>query len=168
MLRIRSKSSRGTHRQADVHQAIMQILNSQQVQSCHLVRNNSGSYEYCGGIVFQNRMFIQIQLFLTNERKAAVDYCHRQYLAYRGARSYLLVEGKLGFTVWQEDKFARVAGRYEPENTIQDLNLESLLTEIETIGDRNLSAASPDHLRQTLQSALKTVIDLGQELMSEQ
>ncbi|MEL6580604.1 MAG: hypothetical protein AAFQ14_12710 [Cyanobacteria bacterium J06621_12] len=145
----------------------MQILNSEQVEYCYLLRDNSRGKKYCAGISFQERVFVQERLFLADNQSNAVDYCYQQYLAKQGAISYILVAEKAGFTVWREDKSVRVAGRCKPEDIIQELDVESLIAEIESIGDRNLAVENPNYWAEDLKIALKTAINLGQELTPE-
>ena len=149
----------------------MQILTVRQVKYCHLIINKSDKTVYVIGLSFQNKLFVRDRVFTYSNRQKAIQYCQSMYLANQGSKFYLLLEETTGFTVWIEDKSARVIGSKSPEDVMHELRLENPVAKLQNIGidigDRHvfINSIAGENLIE-LEFSLHRAISLGQKLMN--
>ena len=150
----------------------MQILTVRQVKYCHLIINKSDKTVYVIGLSFQNKLFVRDRVFTYSNRQKAIQYCQTIYLANKGRKFYLLLKEAVGFTVWIEDKSARVIGSKSPEDVMHELRLSDPVAKLQNIGtidigDRNvfIDSVAGENLIE-LEISLHRAISLGQKLMN--
>ena len=149
----------------------MQILTARQVEYCHVIVNKSSKTIYVTGLSFQNKLFVRDRVFIYRDRQKAIHYCQMMYLANQGSKFYLLLEEVAGFTVWTEDKSARVIGSKSPEDVMDELRLENPVAKLQNlgidIGDRHFwfDSEAGKNLIENLEISLHRAISLGQKLM---
>ena len=160
----------------------MQILNNEQVNYCNAVREKLGTKEYLPGMSFQDKIYIKNNFFVLENKQEAIDYCKQKYLEARGSKSYVLVEDTIGFTVWVEDKSAKILGKEDPLEIIKNIDLEDLVSKMRSVGgikikDRrhNLKVYKQcivgsdvcEYLINSLELSIEQAVSLGQRLMDE-
>ena len=160
----------------------MQILSNQQVRYCNIQSEQSGELQYLSGMSFQGKLFSKNKLFSLEQKEQAIDYCKQQYLQSRGAKSYILVEDTIGLIVWVEDKSAKIIGQEQPEDIINNIDLEDLVSKMRSVGgikikDRRhnlkvykqcfIGTEACEYLIDRLELSLEQAIKLGQKLIDE-
>lgn len=159
----------------------MQILTHNQVSYCNVIREESGEL-YLPGISFQNKLFIKSKFFTEEQRQKAIDYCKQEFLQSKGSKSYVLVEDATGFTVWMEDKSAKVVGKQNAMDIVETINLEELVAKMRSVGgikikDRRhnfkvypqcfIGKEAYQYLIETLKISSEQAMKLGQRLINE-
>ena len=160
----------------------MQILSNKQVNYCNVSIEQSGETEYLPGMSFQDRIYLKEKFFPSEARQKAIDFCKNGFLEFRGSKSYVLVEDTIGFTVWTENKSAKVLGEEDPLEIINQIDLEDLVSKMRSVGgikikDRRhnmriykqcvVGSEVCNYLIDALELSTEQAITLGQRLIEE-
>ena len=156
----------------------MQILNERQVSYCNVVVEQKCLL----GMSFQNKIYLKNKLYSQSNKYNAIEYCKQKYLDAKGSKSYALVENAMGFTVWGENKSAKILGQEDPLEIIHNIDLEDLVSRIRSvreieIKDRQyntniyqeyiLGSEVGKYLINSLELSIEQAIGLGQRLMDD-
>lgn len=144
----------------------MQILTSKEVEYCYVTVDRLVKSLYLSGLYFQNKLYVKEQVFAYSEKQKAIHCCEAMYLANKGNKSCLLLEEASEFTVWIEDKSARIIGSKSPELIIEELRLENI--EIDFCAQElEQDSAISLKLIKTFETSWQRVINLGRELITK-
>lgn len=109
----------------------MKILSNQQINYCKLIKQTAEGKKKTLGVEHAHKLHTKDAFFSLSERDKSLEYCRNKFLKTKGKTSYLLVEDQTGFTIWKEDKTAKLANN---SSRVDSINLEKLVSKMRNIG----------------------------------
>ena len=85
----------------------MLILNFKQVHRCYVITQRSGQTKIVRGISYRGNLFVRVRVFESDRFHEALKIC-RQLLDKPIPILSLIIEEKNAYTVWSQDKQARL------------------------------------------------------------
>lgn len=155
----------------------MQILNEQQISYCNVVVGKKCLL----GMSFQDKIYLKNKLYSLTNKSNAIKYCKQKYLDAKGSKSYALVENVTGFTVWVENKSAKILGREDPLEIIHNIDLKDLVSKMRDVRGIKITEQDSTNVKtlytignevsecliNSLELSIEQTINLGQRLMDD-